>query len=241
MPVNTDYKKSNFKLFDGNNANPLVISHSASGTQFTSVKDDGSGSMPLTFTQVLAISDGVHTYNNFVADYTALKNLQTSNHSSQGTLISNLQSDLSSEVVRAQSAETQNAAAVQAEVSRAVQAESALNTAISAEASERLAGDTALTTSLNEKFQEEQAARIDGDDELQSSLDAEVLRAQNAEANLQTQITAVLGNATPDHLNSLSEIIAHINTADDSLTALINALTTRVANLEGTVAAHLSD
>ena len=92
------------------------------------------------------------------------------------------------EVTRASTAEAANANAVSAEETRALAAEATLQANITAEASARAA-----------------------------ALSAEETRALAAEASLQQQISSVLSNVDPALIDSISELLAHVNAADQNL------------------------
>ena len=92
------------------------------------------------------------------------------------------------EVTRASTAEAANANAVSDEETRALAAEATLQANITAEASARAA-----------------------------ALSAEETRALAAEASLQQQISSVLSNVDPALIDSISELLTHVNAADQNL------------------------
>lgn len=101
----------------------------------------------------------------------------------------------SAEVVRASQAEAANALAITDEATRAGLAEAANAAAVTAEASARAA-----------------------------SVSTEQARAVAAEASLSTQISSLLSNVSPALIDSISELLAHVNSADSSLIATIATL-----------------
>jgi len=112
----------------------------------------------------------------------------------------------SAEVTRASTAEQANAAAVQAEETRAMGVEAVNAAAVVTEAGERAA-----------------------------AVAAETARAQAAEASLQTQISSLLSNVDPALIDSISELLAHVNTADQNLIASIATLQTAHDDLKARV------
>ena len=57
-----------------------------------------------------------------------------------------------------------------------------------------------------------------------SAVSTEQARAEAAEQSLQTQISSVLANVDPALIDSISELLAHVNAADTSLIASIAQL-----------------
>ena len=57
-----------------------------------------------------------------------------------------------------------------------------------------------------------------------AAVTAEQVRAEAAEASLQTQISSILSNVDPALIDSISELLSHVNSADASLIASIAAL-----------------
>ncbi|HSG50701.1 MAG TPA: hypothetical protein VLA40_01240, partial [Rheinheimera sp.] len=109
--------------------------------------------------------------------------------------------------------------------------------AVAAEAALRTAADANLQSQIDA----EEAARIAADSTLTSDLAAEVLRATTrennietayiaADANLQSQINSILSNTDPAALDSLAEIVAAYQAADDVFTAGIAANSTAISN-----------
>ena len=101
---------------------------------------------------------------------------------------SQIEAAASAEVSRASTAEAANAAAVSDEETRALAAEAQLSADIAAESASRSAAVT-----------------------------AEQSRAEAAEASLQQQISSVLSNVDPALIDSISELLAHVNAADQNL------------------------
>ena len=104
-------------------------------------------------------------------------------------------------------------AAASAEVTRASQAEAANAAAVTAEETRATAAESALSTSISD----ESAARA-------AAVAAEKTRAEAAEASLQTQISSLLSNVDPALIDSISELLSHVNAADQSLIQSIATL-----------------
>lgn len=109
--------------------------------------------------------------------------------------------------------------------------------AVAAEATLREAADTTLTTNLNNEIARATAA----EGVLTTDLAAEVTRATTEESSirsdfaaadtaLQNQINNIISNVDPVALDSLTEIVNAFQTADNTLTAGINANATAIAN-----------
>ena len=101
----------------------------------------------------------------------------------------------SAEVTRASQAEQANANAISAEQTRAETAEAVNAAAVVAEASARA-----------------------------SALSTETARAQAAEQANAQAISQLLSNVSPDLIDSISELLAHVNQADQSLISSIATL-----------------
>ena len=105
-----------------------------------------------------------------------------------------------------QAKDSQIEASVSAEISRASTAEAALQSAIDQLDSDYKAADVTLTTAIST----EASARA-------AAVSAEETRALAAEAGLQQQISSILSNVDPALIDSISELLAHVNAADQSL------------------------
>ena len=99
------------------------------------------------------------------------------------------------EVQRASQAEQANAQSVVAEETRATEAEASLQQAITDEASARA-----------------------------TSVSQEQARAEAAEQSLQTQISSLLSNVDPGLIDSISELLSHVNAQDQTLIQSIATL-----------------
>ncbi len=104
-------------------------------------------------------------------------------------------------------------AAASAEVTRASQAEAANTTAITAEETRALAAEAALAQDVVD----EASARA-------TALTAETARAQAAEQANAQAISQLLSNVSPELIDSISELLSHVNAADASLISTIATL-----------------
>jgi hypothetical protein len=105
-----------------------------------------------------------------------------------------------------QAKDAQIEAAASAEVTRASQAEAALQTAIDGVDSDYKAADQVLTDAVAAEASSRAAA-----------ISAEESRALAAEQSLQQQISSILSNVDPALIDSISELLAHVNAADQNL------------------------
>ena len=115
--------------------------------------------------------------------------------------------------VAMQAKDSQIEAAAAAEVSRASQAEASLQAAIDAVDASYKAADVVLTDAVAA----EASARA-------AAVSAEESRAVAAEASLQQQISSILSNVDPALIDSISELLAHVNAADQNLIQTIAQL-----------------
>ena len=105
-----------------------------------------------------------------------------------------------------QAKDAQIEASVTAEVSRASTAEQTLQNGIDSLDTAYKAADSTLQASITQ----EQSDRA-------SAVSAEQVRAEAAEASLQSQISNILSNVDPSLIDSISELLSHVNAADQSL------------------------
>ena len=104
-------------------------------------------------------------------------------------------------------------AAASAEVTRASQAEQVNATAIAAEETRALAAEAALAQDVVD----EASARA-------TAIAAETVRAQAAEQANAQAISQLLSNVDPALIDSISELLSHVNAADASLISTIATL-----------------
>mgnify|MGYP001422415524 CR=1 FL=1 len=230
-----DLKKSQLKLYTADNDSPFVISHSATGTDLTS-----TGTLNLK--SVVNIDDGVSpAVNDFVSNYNTFKALEASHHSTHTATTAQLQTDLSQEVVDRVAQGGSLSTQLQAEAtSRASQDTvldnkidsevATLTTALSDETSARTSAISALTADVNNKH----TTAI-------TALSLESGIRENAINGLSAQISNILSNTDAGALDSLSEIVASLNSQGTNLSGLITALDNRLTSLESTVSNHSGD
>ena len=173
------------------------------------------------------------------ADLTAEENARASGDSALQAQITANDTDIAS-----------NASAISAEETRATAAESGLQAQITsndgdisalqtragtiegkdADQDVAIAANTAAISAETSRAQTAEGA-------IASDLATEVSRAQTAEAALQSSIDFVKQNTDPAALDSLTEIVAAFQSADDSITGVVTSNTTRISALEGGVTA----
>ena len=105
-----------------------------------------------------------------------------------------------------QAKDAQIEASVSAEITRASTAEATLQSSIDSVETDYKAADVVLTDALSAEASSRAAA-----------VSAEETRALAAEAGLQQQISSILSNVDPALIDSISELLAHVNAADQSL------------------------
>ena len=105
-----------------------------------------------------------------------------------------------------QAKDAQIEASLTAEVSRASTAEQTLQNGINGLDADYKAADQTLQNSLTQETSDRASA-----------VSAEQARAEAAEASLQNQISNILSNVDPSLIDSISELLAHVNSADQSL------------------------
>ena len=108
--------------------------------------------------------------------------------------------------VASQAKDSQIEANLNAEISRASTAEGALDTKIDGVETDYKSADAVLTAAISQESSDRASA-----------ISAEQARAEAAEASLQSQISNILSNVDPSLIDSISELLAHVNQADQSL------------------------
>ena len=138
------------------------------------------------------------------ADVDALEADQSSANNAQA---------IADEAVARASADTALQNALNSEISRATTAEGQNGNAITAMDTAYKAADAALTTAI-----------ANAESTAAAAVASEETRALAAEAALSQQISQVLSDADPSTINSIAELLAHVNSEDASLLATIAAL-----------------
>jgi len=131
---------------------------------------------------------------------------------------------IAAEIVARTAADTAISNLLTAEVNRATGAEGTLTTAVAAEATRAAAAEAVNAAAVVS----EATARTSADT-------AEAAARAAADAALQSQITNILSNTDPAALDSLSELLSHINSADATLIASIATLQAQVTALQAKV------
>ena len=135
--------------------------------------------------------------------------------------ITQLQSDLASEQVARQSADTSNSNAITAEVSARTTAVAAVQSALDSQISDQEADHTAALAAVAQEVSDRAAA-----------VSAESAARSADISGLQGQITNILGGALAADLDSLSEIIAAYQQGDTTLATQTADLLARISQLE---------
>ena len=112
-----------------------------------------------------------------------------------------------------QAKDAQIEASVTAEITRASTAEQTLQSGIDSLDTAYKAADSVLQQSLTQEISDRAMA-----------VSAEQTRAEAAEAQLQQQISSVLSNVDPALIDSISELLSHVNAADQNLIQSIATL-----------------
>ena len=206
-------KSSYLQLFDHeakDDAYAYLVTNSQSKVSFEDSKDDRE----LEFK-----SQGGYKFVN--ADGATSFNLETRFAAAEADIATNAanpQPQQNADAIAAmdvayKAKDAQIEAAASAEVTRASQAEAANATAIAAEETRALAAEAVLAQSVTD----ESSARA-------AAVSAEQARAEAAEASLQTQITSLLSNVDPALVDSISELLSHVNAQDQTLIQSIATL-----------------
>ena len=202
-------KSSYLQLFDNESKDDsysFLMSNLQSKLSFEDAYTAGAG-RPMEFKAKAGYkyynSDGVSSYelgSRFSAVETDVATNASNPVPAQNTqAIADLQ-------VAYQAKDSQIEAAASAEVTRASQAEAALQTSINALDADYKAADVVLTDAVAAEASSRSAA-----------ISAEESRALAAEQSLQQQISSILSNVDPALIDSISELLAHVNAADQNL------------------------
>jgi len=109
-----------------------------------------------------------------------------------------------------------------------IEADYATVAQLNAESALRAATDTQITLDLSNEVARAQTAE-QGNAAL---IAQEIVDRQNADAALQSQIDFIEENTDPAALDSLTEIVAAFQSADGSITGVVNSNTSRISTLE---------
>ena len=143
--------------------------------------------------------------------------------------IAQLQTDLAAEAVSRQSADTTNSNAISAEVSARATAVQAVQDALDVQEAKQETDKAAHEAAIAQEVSDRQTA-----------VAAEAASRAADVASLQGQITAILGGALAEDLNSLSEVISAYQSGDTTLANQAAGMLTRLDAIEA-ILAQLTD
>jgi len=129
--------------------------------------------------------------------------------------------------------DSDHSAALAVETAARIAGDNANSSEVSLEAATRSAADTQLTSDLSTEV----ARATQAEGQIASDLAQEVIDRQNADTGLQTQLDFIKENTDPASLDSLTEIVAAFQSADGSITGVVNSNTGRISALESGVVA----
>ena len=102
-------------------------------------------------------------------------------------------------------------------------------------------GDTTVESLARQSADSDEiVARLAGDATVQASVDAEVARATGVEAGLQTQLDTLVG-ASPESLDTLTEIVSAFESADGTLTGAVASNASGLSDLDTLVKGEGAD
>ena len=143
--------------------------------------------------------------------------------------IAQLQTDLAAEAVSRQSADTTNANAISAEISARATAVQAVQDALDVQEAKQETDKAAHEAAIAQEVSDRQTA-----------VAAEAAARASDVASLQGQISAILGGALAEDLNSLSEVISSYQSGDTTLANQAAGMLTRLDAIEA-VLSQLTD
>ena len=152
-----------------------------------------------------------------------------SSSATNAAAISQLQSDLAAEAVSRQAADTTNSNAISAEVSARATAVQAVQDALDVQEAKQESDKAAHEAAIAQEVSDRQAA-----------VAAEAATRAADVNGLQSQITAILGGALAEDLNSLSEVISAYTAGDTTLAAQAAGMLARLDTIES-ILSQLTD
>lgn len=209
-------KSSYLQLFDNESKDDVysfLVSNVQSKLAFEDAYMSGAG-RPMEFK-----SKGGYKY--YKTDLTSSFDLETRFSAVEADVATNAANPVPAQNTQAiadltvayQAKDAQIEASVTSEITRASTAEQSLQSGIDAVDAAYKAADVQLQTDLASEASVRAAA-----------VSAEESRAITAEQSLQQQISSILSNVDPALIDSISELLAHVNSADASLIAQIAQL-----------------
>ena len=209
-------KSSYLQLFDNESKDDVysfLVSNVQSKLSFEDAYMSGVG-RPMEFK-----SKGGYKY--YKPDLTSTFDLETRLSSIEADVVTNASDPVPAQNTQAiadlnvayQAKDAQIEASVSAEINRASTAEQGLQSSIDSLDTAYKAADTTLERLITAEAST-RAAAVSGEE----------ARAIAAEQGLQQQISSILSNVDPALIDSISELLAHVNAADASLIAQIAQL-----------------
>ena len=209
-------KSSYLQLFDNESKDDVysfLVSNVQSKLSFEDAYMSGVG-RPMEFK-----SKGGYKY--YKPDLTSTFDLETRLSSIEADVVTNASDPVPAQNTQAiadltvayQAKDAQIEASVTAEITRASTAEQGLQSSIDSLDTDYKAADTTLEGLITAEAST-RAAAVSGEE----------ARAIAAEQGLQQQISSILSNVDPALIDSISELLAHVNAADASLIAQIAQL-----------------
>lgn len=195
----TASKKSNLNLYDENGETHFKLTVSSSEAVI-------DYSQPVCVKGAFSLGDGVSK----IADVK--------------TTIEGIQQDIVNSGAAATNAQAALQSNIDSEEAARIAADLVLQTHIDTESSARVAADAQLQTAIDT----EHSARVAADLVLQTHINSEIAARTTAIADLQSQLDFVKSNTDPQALDSLTELLAEFQNADNTLASTIMVLQSRL-------------
>ena len=206
----------------------LYAKEDASDNDYKAVLECSQADLSWEGQQDLALDFNAYQFSKMVSGAKVTYDLETrfdaiesdATGANNASAISQLQVDLAAEQVARQSADTTASAARTAEVDARVAADNALQSELDIEEARAAAAEQVIADDLAQEVTDRVAA-----------VAAEAASRASDVAGLQQQITNVLSNADAATIDSIAELLSHVNAEDATLLGQISSLQTDVATL----------
>jgi hypothetical protein len=160
--------------------------------------------------QFSKMESGSKVAYNLETRFTAIENDNSS--ANNAAAISQLQVELAGEQTARISADTSNANNITSEISARTGADQVIADALDVQEAKQVVDDAARSAAITQEISDRQAA-----------VSAEAGSRASDVAGLQNQIASILSNVDPALIDSLAELLSHVNAADASLIAAVAA------------------